>query len=166
MYTIRRISKRLRIFLLISCVLLLALAVIDVTGFGRDFLAVSVPLAEDSDVARAAFLAEYGWEISTVPTEVCDVVIPERFNQTYERYNALQQTQGFDLADYKGKRAKRYTYRVLNHPSGDAVQANLLVLNGQVIGGDLCTLAPDGFMQGFDGTQGDFAYQTAEGDGM
>ena len=166
MYTIRRISKRLRIFLLISFILLLGLAVIDATGFGRDLLAVSVPLKEDSDVARAAFLAEYGWEISTVPVEVCDLVIPSEFNQTYEQYNELQRDQGFDLADYKGKTVKRYTYRVLNHPQSDDVQANLLIWNGRVIGGDLCTAALDGFMQGFDGTTGDFAYQTVWEDAL
>ncbi len=161
MYTIQRISKRLRIFLLICALLLILLVVVDLTGLGRDALSVSVPLKEDSDVARAEFLAQYGWEISTVPIEVQDVVIPAVFDKVYEQYNQLQQAQGFDLSSYKGKTVKRYTYRVINYPDEtNQVRANLLVWNGRVIGGDLCTVALDGFMHGLDPDSMGITHQT------
>lgn len=103
MYTIRRLSKRFRIFLLAAAVLLLLLVLIDVTGFGRDALSVAVPLSSDSDMARAEFLSAYGWEVSSVPEEVCEVTIPGIFDGVYNTYNDLQRSQGFDLLDYRGK---------------------------------------------------------------
>lgn len=49
-----------------------------------------------------------------------------------------------------GKTVKRYTYIIHNYPDEtDQVRANLLVYDGKVIGGDICTLALDGFMHGF-----------------
>lgn len=150
MYTIRRLSKRFRIFLLAAAVLLLLLVLIDVTGFGRDALSVAVPLSSDSDMARAEFLSAYGWEVSSVPEEVCEVTIPGIFDGVYNTYNDLQRSQGFDLLDYRGKTVKRYTYIIHNYPDEtDQVRANLLVYDGKVIGGDICTLALDGFMHGF-----------------
>ena len=145
------VSKRLRLFLLVCALLFVFLLVVDITGLGRDSLAVWVPLSEDSDVARAEFLKEYGWEISTVPMEVEDVTIPHTFNQVYLRYNDLQQSQGFDLTPFRGKRVKRYTYSVLNYsPQVQGVRATLLCYEGKVIGGDIATVALDGFMQGFE----------------
>ena len=51
-------------------------------------------------------------------------------------------------------RAKRWTYDILNYPAYEGrsgvVQLNLLVYNGVVIGGDVCSLEKDGFIHGFD----------------
>ena len=37
------------------------------------------------------------------------------FTGVYEEYKALQKNQGFDLTEYTGMEAIRYTYRVLNY---------------------------------------------------
>lgn len=72
------------------------------------------------------------------------------FDETFESYNELQKLQGMDLSRYKGQRAKRYTYTVLNYPGQEeGVQANVLVLNDTIIGGDVSSVAIDGFMHGF-----------------
>ena len=72
----------------------------------------------------------------------------------YEKYNEIQKAQNLDLTPYAGKRAKRWTYNIKNYPGyeGDSgtVQANILVYEGAVIGGDICSTELDGFMQGFD----------------
>lgn len=150
MYSIRRISKRLRITFVIAIVLFLLLCVIDATGFGRNALSVSVPLSTNDDTGRCSFLAQYGWEVTTVPEEVCEICIPGTFDQVYETYNDLQLSQGFDLTPYRGKTVKRYTYIVNNYPQPvKNVRANLLLYDGKIIGGDICTLALDGFMHGF-----------------
>lgn len=151
LYTIHRISKRLRILIVSAIVILILLIIIDVTGWGRDAVSVSATLSEDTDMARADYLAQYEWEISTVPLEICDVTIPEEFDAVYQRYNDLQQSQGFDLMQYQGKTVKRYTYSILNYPQEIShVRANLLVYNREIIGGDICTAALDGFMHGFE----------------
>ena len=61
----------------------------------------------------------------------------------------IQRQQGFDLERYAGKRAKRYTYEILNYPSGETgVQANLLLYKTTVIGGEVLSPRLDGFLHG------------------
>jgi hypothetical protein len=151
MYVIGRISKRMkRIFILVA-ILTTILVALDMVGFGEKALTASVTLQEDSDTARCDFLAKYGWQVTTVPKEVQEVTIPSQFNEVYEQYNDLQQSQGFDLRGYQGKNVKRYTYLIHNYPQDvGEVYANVLVYGDKVIGGDVCTARLDGFMHGFE----------------
>ncbi|MDR3551579.1 MAG: DUF4830 domain-containing protein [Clostridia bacterium] len=99
---------------------------------------------------RVGFIQSYGWKVDSTPVEVVEITIPQTFNEVYKNYNSLQKKQGFDLSNYKGKRCKRWTYRVTNYPGiKDEVRANLLVYNDRVIGGDIATVALNGFMHGF-----------------
>ncbi len=109
----------------------------------------SVLLATEQE--RADYLTTLGWQFS--PTfEEKQVRIPAEFNETYTRYNEIQKSQGFDLEKYKGKTVTVYTYNILNYPAyenKDYILANLIVLDGELIGGDICsTSADNGFMQG------------------
>ena len=98
---------------------------------------------------RQAFLKEMGWEESDEYDECKAVTIPKEFNEVYEKYNKLQKQQGFDLEDYKGKTAEVYTYAVKNYGNKkQEVRANLIVCEGQLVGGDVCSAELDGFMQG------------------
>ena len=102
---------------------------------------------------RKAFLAQFGWKISEDPVEVSEVIIPEVFDDGYTEYAAMNKAQGFDLEPFKGMRAKRWTYTIFNYPgleNTDSVQANLLVFDGRVIGGDICSLENGGFIAGFE----------------
>lgn len=106
----------------------------------------------ETDAQRKAFLAQCGWQTAEDPMEVREVIIPAEFNAVYTEYNALQQAQGFDLARYKGKRVKRWTYEITNYPDQTdhlRVYADLLVYGGQVIGGNVGTREVNGFMHGF-----------------
>lgn len=109
--------------------------------------------AEDS-AQRLAFLSQFGWKIAEDPAEVSEVIIPQEFDKGYTEYAEMNKAQGLDLGLYKGVRAKRWTYNVLNYPGYEnrsgVVQANLLIYEGRVIGGDICSLEQGGFMQGFD----------------
>lgn len=103
---------------------------------------------------RIAFLSQFGWEIDEEPLEVMEVIIPAEFDETYTAYNEMQKEHSLDLEPYRGKRCKRWTFAVSNYPGYESkaglVQANLLVLDGVVIGGDVCSVELGGFMQGFD----------------
>lgn len=103
---------------------------------------------------RIAFLSQFGWKISEDPVEVSEVIIPEDFDAGYAEYAEMNKAQGLDLEPYKGMRAKRWTYDILNYPGlenkSGIVQANLLIFDGRVIGGDICSLEQGGFMNGFD----------------
>lgn len=103
---------------------------------------------------RTAFLSQFGWKISDDPVEVSEVIIPEDFDTGYIEYAEMNKEQGLDLEPYKGLRAKRWTYDVLNYPGlenkAGIVQANLLVYKGRIIGGDICSLEQNGFIKNFD----------------
>lgn len=98
---------------------------------------------------RQQFIADLGWQVNPEPEEAVEIVIPKNFDDVYQSYNTIQKEQGTDLSRYRGKRCQRYSYTVLNHPSGlDNIRLNLLVCGGKVIGGDVCSLGLDGFLQG------------------
>ena len=97
-----------------------------------------------------------GWEVGEEPEEIREVVIPQEFDETYQQYNQLQEEQGFDLERYRGQRAKVYTYQILNYPDRpEGIVAHLLIWDWKVIGGDVCSVELDGFMQGLE--QPDFS---------
>ncbi len=99
------------------------------------------------------FISCYGWEVDSQPAEVREVIIPEIFDDVYSNYNKIQLEQGFNLEKYAGQRVKRWTYIVRNYPEtspeDDYIRINILVSDGVVIGGDVCSVKLDGFMHGF-----------------
>lgn len=87
---------------------------------------------------RVAYLNSLGWQVSGQPLATEELLIPETFDESYGDYLALQADQGFDLTQYCGKRIKRYTYQILNYPTGEEqVQVALLVYKNRVIGGQV-----------------------------
>ncbi|RPF48107.1 uncharacterized protein DUF4830 [Hydrogenoanaerobacterium saccharovorans] len=100
---------------------------------------------------RLEFISQFGWETEKEPEEIAEIVIPEKFDEVYDKYNKLQKSQNFNLEKFKGKRCKRYTYKITNYPEcPDFARINILVLEGKVIGGDVCSTELDGFMHGFE----------------
>ena len=57
------------------------------------------------------------------------------------------------MQKYAGMKVKRWTYIVRNYPDtlpeDDYIRINILVSDGVVIGGDVCSVKLDGFMHGF-----------------
>ena len=102
-----------------------------------------------SNQDRIDFLKQFNWEVEPEAKEVVEVTIPAEFDAVYSRYNELQTGEGLDLAKYKGKTVKRYTYIVTNYEYNGTVYANILVYKDQVIGGDICSANVDGFVHGF-----------------
>lgn len=113
--------------------------------------AQSAPMTEaDPNEQRIAFLESFGWQVQSEPTQTQQVRIPEEFNEVFTRYNRLQQSQGFDLAPYAGKTAKRYIYTITNYPGDDETHlATILVYKGKIIGGDVSSAAQGGSIHGF-----------------
>ena len=104
-------------------------------------------VADAADAAR--YLAGLGWEVEPQPLEIREFVIPRSFSGAYADYAELQARQGYPLAEYGGMEAKRYSFRVLNHPSGEEnIVADLVVCGQTVIAGDIQSTALDGFMTG------------------
>ncbi len=102
-----------------------------------------------TNAARIAFIESFGWETSAVPQSVEEVRIPARFDEVYEQYNALQKEQGFNLKRYSAAYAYKYTYVITNYEGANPVvpiNANLLVIDGKIIGADISSAQADGFV--------------------
>ena len=106
-------------------------------------------LKTESD--RQAFISEMGWQADKEYDECKVVLIPEKWNDVYKKYNELQKEQGFDLEKYKGKTCEIYSYQVHNYPGfedSEDVYISLYICDNVLIGGDVCSRRLDGFMQG------------------
>lgn len=120
---------------------------------GQTNAILNVSLKAQTNQQRIEFLSKFGYDVISEPKQTKDIIIPEQFDDTYNNYNELQKQQGFNLESYKGKCAKSYSYAVKNYPdmenSENEVRANLIVYNGKIIGGDICSVRLDGFMHAF-----------------
>ncbi len=149
-----KLNKKVLIFALIGLIVLIGVLII---AFGGGTAGgepeTDVPQADQSAATpqeRLAFIAQFGWEVDESSCESMNLFIPEEFDAVLERYNAVQKNQGYDLSAYRGRKVERYTYIVTNYPdTEDTVYINLIVCDGQVIGGDVCCRTLGGFMHGF-----------------
>ena len=138
---IKALLKILLLLMAIAGVLLLAVTFVNRLTDRNKIILEDIP-------AQIAFLESLGWETSGEPVDVREVIIPEEWNSVFEEYNDLQKQQGFDLDKYHGKQATIYTYQILNYDSAENVVANLMVFDGKLIAGDVCSAELGGFMQG------------------
>ncbi len=99
--------------------------------------------------SRVEFLTSAGYTVAQEPVRTQEVRIPEEFNEVYTQYNAIQQSQGFDLTKYQGKTIMQYVYQVENYPgeSSEPVYATLLLYKNKLIGADLSRGGTEGFLR-------------------
>ena len=117
--------------------------------FGGKNTATTSATVSDND-SRISFLKSFGWEVTTTPMESGQVRIPTETTEVFDRYNQLQQAQGYDLMKYSGKKVMRYVYKVTNYPGAtDPVYATVLVYKNQIIGGEVTNTASGGRIQSF-----------------
>ncbi len=98
---------------------------------------------------RLAYIESFGWDAGITHTDAREVRIPANFDEEYEQYNALQKEQGFDLMKYRARSVKKFTYTITNFEGADPVvpiTANLLVLDGEIIGADISSAEAGGFV--------------------
>ena len=75
-----------------------------------------------------------------------EVTVPYEFNDVYNNYNKIQQSQGFDLTELKGKAVHRYTFSVQNYSEGERVFAEVLIYDNKIVGADIYSTDSSGFM--------------------
>lgn len=138
--------KKSSFMVLVAAVVIIIVAVVMAVVAGAQ---EGVTYQLKTEKQRQKFLADMGWEVSEEYLECKVVIIPEKFNDVYEKYNKLQKKQGFDLEKFKGKTVEIYTYEVKNYPDHEKnIIASLMVYEGELIGGDVSCIELDGFMQG------------------
>ena len=134
-----------KLLIILGAVALGILMLILLLGGGSTQTAAPV---SDND-SRVQFLKDNGWEVSASPTQSGQVKIPDTPSEVFDRYNALQKSQGYDLSQYAGKTVMRYVYKVNNYPNAtEPVYATVLVYKNQIIGADITDTAPDGKIEG------------------
>ena len=95
---------------------------------------------------RIAYLQSLGWEVEPTPILKQEITLPKEFPEVLTQYNELQRQQGFDLAEYAGKKLTLYTYRITNHPDAEEADASLYVYRTALVGGDVHSTSFTGFM--------------------
>ena len=138
-----------KILIIAGAIAALILALVLILGGRGDAADTAAPALSGND-ARVEFLKGFGWEVAASPVESGQVKIPLDQSDVFDRYNALQKSQGYDLTQYAGKTVMRYVYKVNNFPGAtDPVHATVLVYKNQIIGGDITDTSATGVMQGF-----------------
>ena len=138
--------KKILLGLVAAAALILALILL----LGENGAAQTGAPAPSANDGRVKFLTDFGWDVTTSPTESGRVRIPEEAGEVFDRYNALQKGQGYDLSKYAGKTVMRYVYKINNYPGAtEPVYATLLVYKNQIIGGDVTDTAAKGHIRGF-----------------
>lgn len=109
----------------------------------------SSAISGKNDKERTAFIESFGWVSANVPEKIEEIRIPIEFDEAYEQYNDLQRKQGFDLRKYRAHIAKKYTYPITNfegEETGVPICANLIVIDGIIVGADISSAKADGFV--------------------
>lgn len=154
-YSVKASTLRFIATMALSVAVLVAL-ILFVPTYGeesKETIKETVSYTKVSSAADGAgFLSQFGWIVDENSVTEESVKIPAQFDSVFAGYNELQRQQGLDLSRYKRKKVTHYKYVVNNYEGYDGkVWANLLVYRGRVIGGDICSADPDGFVKGFDG---------------
>ncbi len=143
-----KVDKK-KIAIALAAVAAVILALVLFFGGGEESTPTAGTCADSND-SRVQFLKDFGWDVATSPAQTSQVRIPKQSTEVYDRYNALQKSQGYDLTPYAGKTVMRYVYKVKNYPGAtEPVYATLLVYKGTIIGGDVTDTGAKGVVQGF-----------------
>ena len=138
-----------KVIVVLTIIAVLIIGIVALTDGGEAPIAATSTTTITNNDDRVKFLTELGWEVSTSPTESSQVRIPKDHSEIFDRYNALQISQGYDLSPYMGKNVMRYVYKVENYPNAtEPVYATLLIYKNQIIGGDITDTAAKGMIQG------------------
>lgn len=96
--------------------------------------------------SRLDYICSLGYTPLKEGGETTVITIPTEFSAVYTEYNRIQLKAGFDLSKHKGCDVIRYTYMLEDFPPEDYAVVNLLILEGEIIGGDISSRRLDGFM--------------------
>lgn len=143
-----KVDKK-KIAIVVAAIAVVIAALVLLLGGGGSQSASAVTSVANND-DRVNFLTGFGWEVTTSPVESGQVRIPDKSSEVFDRYNALQKAQGYDLSNYAGTTVMRYVYRINNYPGAtEPVYATLLISKNQIIGGDVTETAAKGVIRGF-----------------
>lgn len=138
-----RLSKRRTLVFAVCSIFVLICAFC--VGYKSEYKTPQSAVAYNDAEDIRNYLTSFELELGEMTVD--KIFVPYEFNDVYINYNLIQQSQGFDLSDFKGKDLTRYTAQITNYPdfSGD-VFAEVLVFNKKIVGADIYSTAADGFI--------------------
>lgn len=97
-----------------------------------------------TNAIRVSYLERLGYSVEDTNMSYKQITIPQEFSDVYLKYNDIQKKAGFDLQNYKGKKATVYTYPIQHDEN---VNVTLIVCDGVIIGGDIAETLVSGEMK-------------------
>ena len=91
---------------------------------------------------RVELISSLGYAVLPEIVEEKQIIIPNKFNDVYMKYNELQQKSGFDLKAFSGLKANVYKYKI----DGKDLFVNIILSDGVLIGGDVSSSELNGEM--------------------
>ena len=150
-----KLTKKKAVAILVSLALLIAAVILimpDKKAAGEPVFSAQQTVTSEADMA--AYIRDLGYETDGEVLESREVTIPKEFDDVYEAYNDMQKECGFDLEKYRGRRVMLYTYAITRYPGcEDEVRCDMHVCRKKLIGGNIYTVAVDGFMHGLTAPQ-------------
>ena len=148
-YSVR--GSTVKFFALISAALILLVSIFAFGGARAVEASVGVDIRLDgikTNEDRLEFINKFGIEVAGEPKESDTFAVPEKFDRILSLYNEIQKEQGLDLTKYKNKKVTRYTYSVSDYEGYDGeVNVNLIIYRNTVIGCDVSSVDPMGFVK-------------------
>jgi hypothetical protein len=138
----------------LAVIAVLFAVVLGIVLSGSTVFAVVTPMGEidfsgiKTEDDRVAFIEQFGHRVKGAAKETKSFVMPENFDRVIYGYNEIQKSQGLDLSKYARKKVTRYTYEIENYEGyeGD-VYVNLLTYRNRIIGCDVSSADPEGFVE-------------------
>ncbi|MEA4920373.1 MAG: DUF4830 domain-containing protein [Clostridiaceae bacterium] len=149
-----KFSKKKAVAILIAMAIIIAAIILMTPERGEGQTAFSSVAGIKDTEDMVAYIESLGYKAESEPQQEKEVTIPESFDLVYEQYNELQKKCGFDLSQYQGKKVTLYTYGLTEYPGAENVLCDLLVYRDRIIGGNIYTVALDGFMCGLTPQEG------------
>ena len=95
-----RLDKK-KIAIVLAGIVVIVTALVLLLG-GKEDASPTASASMSTNEGRIRFLEEFGWKVASSPKETTQVRIPAETSEVFERYNALQKSQGYDLSNYAG----------------------------------------------------------------
>lgn len=121
-----------------------ALTVIVLLISGSFYSAQARKIDGSTNALRVSYIKGLGYDVDETAISVKEITIPQEFGDVYRNYNALQNEAGFDLRDFRGKKATVYCYELSYDKE---VNVHLLVSENAIIGGDVAEIEFSGEMK-------------------
>ena len=94
-------------------------------------------VAASDNLSVLAYIESFDIDVLKEGLKEDEIKVPATFNDVYNNYNKIQEEQGFDLENYKGKTLKRYTYPMINIEDEGSLFVEVLTFDGIIVAADI-----------------------------